>query len=100
MSKFAKPNIVNNPAQKRFEVQVDDALAALYYTVFEDKLYLEHTEVPVALQGRGLAGQLVEAALEHAKTNKTPIIPMCPYANKFIQRRPEYQTLLGAPEVK
>jgi uncharacterized protein len=91
---------VNNPSKKRFEVKMADSVAALYYTVFEDKLYLEHTEVPEALQGKGLAGQLVEGALEYAKTNNLPIIPMCAYANNYIQRNPHYQHLLDESERK
>jgi uncharacterized protein len=91
---------VNNPADKRFEFQIEDNVAALYYTVFEDKLYLEHTDVPQALQGKGIAGKLVEGALEYAKTNSLPIVPMCPYANKYIQRNPQFQNLLDVSERK
>jgi uncharacterized protein len=89
---------INNPDEKRFELKVDDAVAALYYTIFEDKLYLEHTEVPEVLQGKGLAGKLVEGALEYAKTNSLPIVPMCPYANKYIQRNLQFQNLLDVSE--
>lgn len=92
------PDFTNNPAEKRFELKTNDVVAALYYTVFEDRLYLEHTEVPEALQGRGLAGKLVEGALEYARSNNLPIIPMCPYASKFIQRNPQYQELLDKSE--
>jgi hypothetical protein len=94
------PSFVNNANKKRFELKLDDAVAALYYTVFEDKLYLEHTEVPEALQGRGIARKLVEGALEYAKTHNLPIVPMCPYANKYIQRNPQYQALLDVSERK
>jgi uncharacterized protein len=99
---YCKPmsTFSNNPSQKRFELAVDDATAALYYTIFEDKLYLEHTEVPEVLRGKGIAGKLVEGALEYARANNLPIVPMCPYANKYIQRNPQYQTLLDASERK
>jgi uncharacterized protein len=90
--------IINNPNEKRFELNVGGNIAALYYSTFEDKLYLNHTEVPEALQGQGIAGKLVEGALEYAKTNNLPIVPMCPYANKYIQRNPQYQKLLHESE--
>jgi uncharacterized protein len=92
--------LITNPDKKRFELNVGDEVASLYYTIFEDKLYLEHTEVPETLKGKGLAGKLVEGALEYARTNSLPIIPMCPYANKYIQRNPQYQSLLDASERK
>ena len=92
--------VKNNPTEKRFELKVGENVAALYYSKFENKLYLNHTEVPEALQGQGLARQLVEEALEYAKANNLPVVPMCPYANKFIQRHPQYQELLDASERK
>jgi uncharacterized protein len=90
--------LVNNPANKRFEFKIEDTVAALYYTVFDNKLYLEHTEVPEALQGQGLAGKLMEGALEYARVNNLPIVPMCPYANKYIQRNPQYHGMLDESE--
>jgi predicted GNAT family acetyltransferase len=90
--------IMNNQAEKRFELKVGDSVAALYYSMFEGKLYFNHTEVPEALQGQGIAGKLVEGALEYARTNHLPIVPMCPYASKFIQRNPQYQNLLDESE--
>jgi uncharacterized protein len=91
-------DITNNPTEKRFELKVGENIAALYYSRFEDKLYLNHTEVPEALQGQGIAGKLVEGALEYAKSHNLPVVPMCPYANKFIQRNPQYQELLDPSE--
>lgn len=93
-------DITNNPAEKRFELNVGENIAALYYSMFEGKLYLNHTEVPEALQGQGIAGKLVEGALEYARANNLPIVPMCPYANKYIQRNPQYQELLDVSERK
>jgi uncharacterized protein len=90
--------VQNNPTEKRFELKLGEDIAALYYSMFEDKLYLNHTEVPEALKGQGLAGKLVEGALEYAKSHNLPIVPMCPYANKYIQRNPQYQSLLDASE--
>jgi uncharacterized protein len=85
--------VKHNLTKKRFEFRVNEHLAALSYTFFENKLYLEHTDVPEALQGQGVARQLVEEALEYARTNKLPVVPMCPYAKKFT-----YQELLDASE--
>jgi uncharacterized protein len=90
--------IINNANEKRFELNISESVAALYYSLFEGKLYLNHTEVPEALQGQGIAGKLVEGALEYARANNLPIVPMCPYANKYIQRNPQYQSLLDESE--
>src|SRR5262245_5698065 len=59
-------DVVNNRDKLRFEITVDGSLAELVYELHADRLRLIHTEVPPELEGRGLGGQLVTAAIEYA----------------------------------
>jgi hypothetical protein len=61
------PEIRHNVAARRFEVTVDDLLARADYQLIGDVMRLYHTAVPQALEGRGIAGALVKAALAHAR---------------------------------
>ena len=61
--------IVHNAAAHRFEAHVDGGLARCDYRRIGNVLQVHHTEVPVALEGRGIAGQLVRATLDYAKAN-------------------------------
>ena len=59
-------DIVDRPEEHRFVVTVDGHTAELVYRLRKDRLVLIHTEVPEALGGRGLGGELVEAAIDRA----------------------------------
>ena len=41
-----------------------------------------HTWTPPALRGRGLAGRVVAAALEHARAGGLRVLPSCSYARR------------------
>ena len=56
---------------------------------------LVHTEVPPALEGRGIAAALVRAALEHATAEGLRVRPRCSYVNAYLARHPEFRPLLA-----
>ena len=58
-------------------------------------MVIEHTEVPVELEGRGIAGRIVKTALDHARSQNLVVLPLCPYAKAYIGRHPEYRDLLA-----
>jgi predicted GNAT family acetyltransferase len=45
--------------------------------------------VPEALGGRGIAGLLVKAAVDRASHEGLTIVPLCPFARKWLERHPE-----------
>ena len=62
-----------------------------------DVLVLHHTEVPHALQGQGLAGELVQAVLDWARAQGLRVRPMCSYVAAYMRRHPQTQDLLENP---
>lgn len=88
--------IVHNAAAHRFEAIVDGALARCDYRRVGNVLQLHHTEVPVALEGRGIAGKLVAAALDYAKAQDLRVAPYCSYVRSYMRRHPETQALLAS----
>ena len=90
--------IVNNEAEQRFEVHVDGHLAFLSYRRFPDRFVLVHTEVPPALEGKGIAGKLAATALDFARAAHLRVIPLCPYVAGFVRKHAEYQDLLSAED--
>lgn len=86
--------VVHNVSARRFEVTVDGQLAMSKYLLAGDKMVIEHTEVPEALEGKGIAGRIVRTALDFARAQKLRVLPLCPYAKAWIGRHPEYQDLL------
>ena len=87
--------IVHNLAQHRFEAVVPEGLCRADYRRVGDTLHLVHTEVPRDLEGRGIAGLLVQATLDHAAANGLHVIPMCSYVRAYMRRHPETHHLLA-----
>jgi hypothetical protein len=88
------PAVRHNIAARRFEVTVDDALARADYQLSAGVMRLYHTEVPPALEGRGLAGAIVKAALAHARAEGLRVEPACSYVRAYMKRHPETHDLL------
>jgi len=51
--------------------------------------------VPPALEGRGIAGQLTRAVLDHVRAHGLKVEPACSYARAYIDRHPEDRDLLA-----
>ncbi|HWA13417.1 MAG TPA: GNAT family N-acetyltransferase [Burkholderiales bacterium] len=95
MTDAAETPVVHNIPARRFEVSVDGQVAVSKYLLAGGKLIIEHTEVPEALEGRGIAGRIVRTALDYARAQNLKVLPICPYAKAWIGRHPEYQDLLA-----
>jgi predicted GNAT family acetyltransferase len=54
-----------------------------------------HTEVPPALEGRGIAGQLVRVAFDYASAHELKVVPGCSYVQAWAKRHPEAQRVLA-----
>ncbi len=88
------PAVTRNTAASRFEIAVGTQLATLDFVVDGRRMLLVHTEVPAALEGRGLGGRLVKAALEHARSHGLLVVPRCPFVGGYLERHPEYAGLV------
>ena len=86
--------VTHNPAASRFEARPGGHLAECSYQRQGDLLVLNHTEVPRALQGQGVAAALVAAALAWAREQGLQVRPVCSYVAAYMQRHPETQDLL------
>lgn len=87
--------VVHDTNAKRFEINLDGETAYSKYLLAGGKIIIEHTEVPEALEGRGLAGRIVSTALDYARAQNLKVLPVCPFAKSYIGRHREYQDLLA-----
>jgi predicted GNAT family acetyltransferase len=87
-------DITDNTERSRFEMPVGDEVAFLDYRRSGKQLHLMHTEVPSALRGRGAGTRLVRAVLDKARAEGTTIIPICPFVKAFLEKHPEYQSIV------
>jgi len=80
--------------RRRFYIPLDEGEAHLDYRIEdEETLDYAHTYVSPELRGQGLAGRVVEKALDHARDEGLKVVPSCPFVASFLKDHPEYQDL-------
>ena len=88
-------DVVNNPAEHRYEIRADGELAGS--TIYRERpglIVFVHTEIDERFEGQGLASQLIRAALEDAKARELQVLPFCPFVNGYIARHREHAELV------
>jgi uncharacterized protein len=92
-----KPSqVLHEPHAMRFVATVDGHECEAAYRLIDGVMWLIHTEVHPALQGRGIAAALVQAALAHARAQGLKVRPACSYVRTYMRRHPETQDLLDS----
>lgn len=91
-------DIRHDRAAHRFTTEVDDLSARLDYTLSGGDaatpvMTITHTIVPPPIGGRGIAGDLVRAALGVAREEGWKVVPACSYADAWMRRHPEFSDL-------
>ncbi|MDH7452447.1 GNAT family N-acetyltransferase [Luteimonas composti] len=85
-------DVEHRPGQG-FHIDLDGHRAVLDYTLGDGRMRITHTGVPTELRGRGIAGQLVRAAFDHARAQGLRVVPQCEYAAAWLERHPGYADL-------
>jgi hypothetical protein len=88
---------IDQGAEGEYQARVPDnaAFGRLTYIRRGDVLTTEHTLVPTAIGGRGIAGKLVEALIADAREHGWKIVPACSYVAAAFKRHPEWADLLA-----
>jgi uncharacterized protein len=92
--KYEEISLKDNTELNRFEMYVEGSTAFLEYKRSRDWLFLIHTEVPSALEGKGMASAIVQKVLQYAKDNNYKIVPICPFVQSFLKRHPEWNEIV------
>ncbi len=91
---MADIDITHHTGDRRFEAVVDGYSCVLDYSLSGGRMLIRHTGVPTAVGGRGIAGQLVRAAMDWARQEGLRVVPQCSYAADFIERHREYDDIV------
>jgi predicted GNAT family acetyltransferase len=87
--------IKQDTEKNMFVTYVEGYEAVVEYTLKNNVIDLYRTFTPLELRGNGVAGKLVNYALEHAKENNLKVIPTCSYVRGYIERNENYKGLLA-----
>lgn len=90
------PEIVDNPAERRYEARLDGELAGIVdYGRVDGRIVALHTEVLPAFEGQGIASALVRRVLADARAAGEKVTPRCPFFASHFERHPEDADLLA-----
>jgi len=81
--------VKHDASAHRFTAEVEGQRAVLDYEIVGDTMIITHTGVPKAIGGRGIAGELVRAALDAARAAGWKVNSVCSYAAAYIAKHPE-----------
>lgn len=88
--------IIRNDERKRFELEAEGHIAFIEFLIDKDHvMYLTHTEVPKALEGKGVGKNIVEQTLNYLKDNNFKLAPLCPFVAAYLKRHPEWKDILA-----
>lgn len=85
-----------NTASNRLELEVEGNIAFIEYRLSHETLFLTHTEVPPALEGKGVGSAIVAKALQYAKENKYKIVPVCVFVQSYLKRHPQWNDVVAS----
>ena len=80
----------------KFFIENNGREAASMHYVYADskKLIIDHTEVGVDYEGKGLGKQLLNELVKFVRAKDIKVIPLCPFAKSVFNKTPEYADVL------
>ena len=83
----------------KFYARLDGHEAYMTYKQVDDTtLVYDHTFVPQELRGKGVAGTVVNRALEYARQQGYTVVPGCTYVRNYLQRHPEFEDIVDTSD--
>ena len=81
--------VSHDPGARRFTTEVDGSRAQLDYTLAGRNMTITHTRVPSEIGGRGIAAELMSAALSTARAAGWSVAAACSYAAAYMAKHPQ-----------
>ena len=87
-------HVQDAPERQRYEALRDgEVLGFAAYQKAAELIVFTHTEVDPSLEGKGVGGALVRAALDDVRGLGLKVLPICPFVQGWMLRHPEYVDL-------
>lgn len=86
----------HNQAASRYEARQDGELAGEAHYVLDGSVAdFDHTLVPPEFEGQGIAGRLVQFAMDDVRAaGEWTVRATCPYVARWLDRHPDYADLV------
>lgn len=87
--------LYKNEGLRRFEMPVNGNLALIEYKEAPGKIWLLHTEVASALEGKGAGTAIIEKTLDYIRQHNVKLVPVCPFVVAYLKRHPRWHSILA-----
>lgn len=67
----------------------DEQIGEMGVVISGNDLTVDHTEIDPKFEGQGYAKKLLTEMVQHARSNKLKVIPLCPYVHAQFKRHLE-----------
>jgi predicted GNAT family acetyltransferase len=89
--------VTDSQARSRFEIRADGEFAGFAdYHMSGAEIAFTHTKTEDRFRGHGLAGTLVQSALDAVRDRHLEVLPYCPFVRSWITGHREYADLVPA----
>ena len=78
--------ILHDPETQEFRMQVGDEIAYITYQITDGKMYLNYSEVPVALRGQSIGQTLVKKTYKEIEKLGYEAVPVCSFIRLVAMR--------------
>ena len=82
-------SVRDNKELRRFELDIEGAVAFANYLVTPAAVVITHTETPQALRGRGIGSDLVKGAIALIRADGRKVRAGCSFVADYLARHPE-----------
>ena len=87
--------LIDNEERHQYECHIGKYVPKIEYIKTKNgEIYLTHTEVPVALEGKGVSSQLAEKVLKDIEKQELRLVPLCPFVAGYIQKHPDWRRIV------
>jgi predicted GNAT family acetyltransferase len=87
--------VEENPARRRFEILVDDALAgSAEYELHGEVPVFTRTQVDERFRNMGVGSALIKGTLDQIRERGDRLATRCRFMSAYIERHPEYADLV------
>lgn len=94
---MADLDVTDVPDDHRYELRRgEEVLGHVAYLRRGGRRILTHTEVAPGHRGEGLGSALAEMVLERARAAGEPVVPLCPFFERYIHDHDEYAEVVDA----
>jgi uncharacterized protein len=80
--------VIHDEKKNAFRISFPEGEAYVLYAISSSTIDIYHTDVPLALQNRGIGSMLAKHALQYAHDHSYHVKPSCTFVQAYMKKHP------------